>query len=84
MSLRSIPLFDAGGRPTAFLMVQWAKRGALQPLMARVSLVEADGTANPMFRARWAAAFPSRQRLPTERVADPQGRGTDAFYDVFL
>lgn len=82
MSIRANPVFKAG-RPTLFLILQWAQKGALQPLQAGVEYVERDGTAKPLLRQRWAAAFPSRGPLPSDALVDRQGLGTDAFWAVF-
>lgn len=83
MGLRSIPLFDRMGRPTPFLMAQWAKKSALEPLQARIIYLEPDRSANRLLRALWASAFPTRQPLPFGPVADADGTGTDAWWDVF-
>jgi hypothetical protein len=81
MSARNIPLFDAAGRPTPFLQAQWRQREAAQPLQSRVPHLEADRTATPQFRTLWRVAFPLRQALPKEALADREGRGTDVFWD---
>jgi hypothetical protein len=81
MSKRSIPLFDRQGCPTPFLMAQWRQREAAQPLQSRVAYLQADRTATPSFRTLWRIAFPLRQALPTEPLADREGRGTDVFWD---
>lgn len=78
-----MPLF-AAGRATPFLMAQWKRRGGLQPLQVAAVLVEKDGTATKLFRSIWTAAFPDRQRLPSDPVATAGGQGTDAFWDVFV
>jgi len=83
MSLRSVPLFDAGNRPTPFLMRQWAQKGAAQPL-GLIPYLTRDKVAEPHFRVLWAKAFPTRKPLPDEALADREGRGTDAFWDVFF
>lgn len=80
MSIRTIPLFDFMGRPTPFLMRQWTQRGALQSLQARVIYLDRTRAAEPHFHAVWRAAFPLRQALPNEPLADREGRGTDAFW----
>lgn len=83
MSVRNIPLFERDGRPTPFLMAQWRRRGGYQPLNPRVSYLDADQTANPLFEALWAKAFPGRGGLPVDPLADADGRGTPAFWSVF-
>ena len=81
MSVRVIPLFDPAGRPTPFLQAQWRQRGGVQPLHSRVVYLQQDRTASTEFRAAWRAAFPDRQPLPNEPLADRAGRGTDIFWD---
>lgn len=81
MSLRNAPLFDAEGRGTPTLGGQWRAKGAAQPYQARAPLVERDGTATRYFREVWRVAFPTREPLPFERIAEADGRGTDAFWD---
>lgn len=82
MSVRFIPLFE-NGRPTPFLMAQWRKKGGLQPLNARVAYLDENRCANPVLRGLWAATFSDLGPLPTEPLADRDGRGTQAFWNVF-
>jgi hypothetical protein len=82
MSLRSIPLFDRSGRPTVFMIRQWAQRSP-QQYIRQLSYLEADRTATPGFRQLWSLAFPLRGPLPPEPLADAEGRATDAFWRVF-
>lgn len=83
MSARSGPLFDRAGRPTPFLMAQWRQRSPdqQQPLQSRVPLLQDDRSATPQFRILWQRAFPLRQALPNEPLADREGKGTDAFWE---
>ena len=81
MSSRSNPLFDRAGRPTPFLMAQWRQKGAAQPLQARVGYLGLERAAEPHFRALWRSAFPNRQALPNEPLAERDGRGTDVFWE---
>jgi hypothetical protein len=81
MTIRANPLFN-NGKPTVFLMRQWAQRGALQPLRL-VDYLDSDGNALLTFRAVWQAAFPGRAPLPREPLADRAGRGTDEFWNIF-
>lgn len=83
MGLRSIPLFDRMGRPTGFLMAQWAKKAALDPLQARVSYVDKDRTANRALHGLWASAFPLREPLPQTEIVETDGTGTPLFWDRF-
>lgn len=82
MSLRSVPLFDRSGRPTVFLIRQWAQRGAQQGIR-QLSYLEADRSATTGFRQLWQLAFPLRGPLPPGPLADGEGRGTEAFWRVF-
>lgn len=82
MSVRSIPLFAASGHPTTFLLRQWTQKGALQPLRL-IPCLDDSRVALPSFRSVWQVAFPTRPALPSEPLADRDGRGTDAFWNVF-
>ncbi len=83
MSLRSVPLFDREGRPTPFLMRQWAQRGALQPLYAGTRYLDTGKAGLPVLRGLWAVAFPTRDPLPLAPLANSDGTGTQRWWDVF-
>lgn len=84
MSLRNNALFTGDGRGTPFLRIQWGKQGATQPFLAGNVLVTEQGLATRYFAALWRAAFPDREHLPIHRaLAEDDGRGTPAFWDVF-
>lgn len=83
MSLRNAVLFDAKGLGTTTLAGQWRAKAAEQPYQARAPLVERDGSATRYFREVWRAAFPDRDPLPFERIAEADGRGSTRFWDVF-
>jgi hypothetical protein len=40
------------------------------------------GVATKYFRDWWVSAFPLRQPLPLEPIADAQGRGSDRFWEL--
>lgn len=82
MSARNAPLFD-GGKPTLTLRLQWAQKGALQPIVSGLSVLEEDRSATRSFRLLWSKAFPSRDPLPFVALAEKDGRGSQAFWDVF-
>lgn len=84
MSLRNNALFTGEGKGTPFLRAQWTKQGASQPFLAGSSLVTDEGLATRYFAALWRAAFPLREHLPIDvALAEDDGRGTTAFWDVF-
>lgn len=82
MSIRRAVLFD-GEKAGRILRLQCAQKGALQPIMAGAGLLEKDRSATPYMRAWWEKAFPTRERLPYGPLANPDGTGTDKFWDVF-
>lgn len=82
MSIRSAALFD-GRRPTLTLRLQWAQKGALQPIVSGLDILEQDGSAARSFRLLWSKAFPDREPLPVVALAEKDGRGSSAFWDVF-
>jgi len=83
VSVRVNPLWDQEGRPSAFMVRQWVDKGALTSLHSRIAYLTQDRTATPHFRTAWEAAFPDRDPLPKEAIADRAGRGTDRFWDLF-
>jgi hypothetical protein len=83
MSVRALPLFAAGGRGTPLLFAQWVNKGAAQPIMTSLRLVDGEGIATPDFRSLWAKAFPTRPPLPQGMVAQRNGTATDDFWFVF-
>lgn len=82
MGLRSIRLFNPDGTGTPFLTAQWQQKAALQPYQPRNPLVTREGMATAYFTAIWPIAFPTRDPLPKERLAEDDGRGTDEFWNV--
>ncbi len=82
MSLRNAALFE-GQKGSPILRAQWAQRAALQPLPAGFLLLEEDRTATRYFRGAAKAAFPTRQPLPFEPLADEAGLGTNVFWKWF-
>lgn len=80
---RSLVLFSPDGKATLELMGQWRQRGGLQPIPQVVEVLEQDRSAKLWFRGLWAKAFPDRQPLPFGPLAERDGRGTAAFWDVF-
>lgn len=82
MTIRNAPLFGPGGHGTPVLFGQWRRRMPAQPIQARNVLVERDGTATKYFRDLWRAAFPTREPLPLEPIADRDGLGTGRFWDL--
>jgi hypothetical protein len=81
MSLRVAILF-ADGKASPILRSQCVQKGALEPLLT-LPLLETDRSATTYFRRWWQAAFPDRDRLPFGPLAEADGRGTVAFWDVF-
>lgn len=80
MSIRSARLFDSDGKGTPLLFGQLRQRMPLQPVQSRAVLVE-QGLATRYF-AQWAkAAFPTRDPLPADRIADRLGVGSDRLWD---
>lgn len=63
-------------------MAQWRQRGGAQPLQSRVAYLDPEREASREFRTLWRLAFPDRQALPNEPLADRAGRGTDAFWNL--
>jgi hypothetical protein len=82
MSLRNAVLFE-DGKPSLVLRLQTAQKGALQPIAQGAVMVEQDRSASRYMRLWWAKAFPNREPLPFGPVATEDGRGSDAFWDVF-
>lgn len=83
MSVRTVPLFGAGGRGTPLLFAQWIAKGALQPILTTMRLVDAEGVPTPEFRGLWGKAFPTRPPLPQGAAARRDGVATDDFWFVF-
>jgi hypothetical protein len=76
-------LFTPTGKAAPMLLAFWRAREPLQPLQAAVELLNADATGNESFRRAWQGAFPDRDPLPTEPLAERDGRGTEALWTVF-
>lgn len=82
MSTRVIPLFDPSGRPTVIMHRQWTQKAGAQPLRP-LAYLNPDRTATTEFRSLWTKAFPTRDDLPGEPLADAQGVATDTFWRVW-
>lgn len=82
MSIQSEVLFDQDGKPTYTLISQALSKGALRPLQGSEPCSD-QGNATPYFSSWWNAAFPTRNPLPGEPVADEDGVGTLPFWQVF-
>jgi hypothetical protein len=76
-------LFGPGGNPTALFLARWRAKSPVIPLRPEAQLVTAQGAATEMFTRLWASAFPTRSPLPFGPLAEPSGRATKAFLDVF-
>lgn len=74
-------LFEAR-RATYFLLSEWRNRGPLIPLQPTMDLLEPDRTKTVHFDGAWRAAFPDRDPLPNEPLAETDGRGTEALWDA--
>jgi hypothetical protein len=83
MSVRALPLFVSDGRGAPLLFAQWVTKGAAQPILSGLRLVDETGFATPGFRSLWAKAFPTRPPLPQGAVARKDGAATDEFWFVF-
>lgn len=83
MSIQSAVLFDGDGRPTYTLVSQAKAKAAERSLQPAVRCVDGAGVATSYFRAWWNIAFPTRNPLPDEPIADRDGVGTLAFWQVF-
>ena len=82
MSIQSAVLFDHDGKPTYVLISQARSKSAAKPLEAAIRCVD-QGQATDYFTAWWNVAFPTRNVLPSEPIANPDGTGTLAFWQVF-
>jgi hypothetical protein len=82
LSIRSAILFLPSGKASPFLLAQWRQRGPLAPIQASAILAD-GGLATAYFRSLWRAAFPIRPALPPGKVANPDGTGSDDFWNVF-
>jgi hypothetical protein len=82
MTIRNAAMFD-GPRPTLALRMQWAQKGALQPIVSGLDILEQDRSATRSFRLLWAKAFPDREPLPYAALAEKDGKGSIAFWDAF-
>lgn len=81
MSLRLSPLFDAEGKGTPLLFGQLRARTPVVPVQARAQLV-ARGFATTYLADWWRVAFPNREPLPKEQIADRQGVASDRFWNL--
>jgi len=83
VSIQSAVLFDQDGKPTYTLVSQAKAKAAERSLQPAVRCVDDSGEATGYFRAWWNVAFPTRNPLPDEPLANPDGTGTQAFWQVF-
>jgi hypothetical protein len=81
VTIRNAVLFMASGRATPLLLGQIRRRSPLQPFQSMAVLVD-GGLPTKYFRDWWARAFPLRQPLPLEPIADAEGRGSDRFWEL--
>lgn len=70
------------GYATYLLIGEWRSRGALRALQATVRLIDAEGYGTDDFRRSWRAAFPEADPMPSEKLADRDGRGTVALWEA--
>lgn len=82
MSIQTAILFQTDGKPSAIMLGQWRVRGPAQALQASAVLVE-KGLATPVFHNAWRVAFPTRDPLPRDPIANSDGTATTAFWNVF-
>lgn len=82
MSLRKLVLFREDGKGTQHFFGQWRRKAPLRPIQSRAVLVD-GGLATRYFRELWTVAFPTRERMPDDPIANKDGTGTDRFWDVF-
>lgn len=83
MSIQSAALFDQDGKPTYTLVSRVKAKAAARSLQPAVRCVDENGEATAYFRAWWSVALPTRNPLPDEPLADRDGVGTPAFWQVF-
>ena len=83
MSHRPVVLFTPERKATPLFMAAWRHEGGLQPILSGVELLDENLSAKPTFRGLWRRAFPDKQPLPLGPLANKDGRGSDAFWDVF-
>lgn len=81
MSIRKAILFLPNGKGTGLMLAQWKAKSPLTPILASAILTD-GGVSTNYFRTTWSNAFPTRNALP-ERVANKDGTGTTAFWEVF-
>lgn len=74
-------LFE-NGEPSYLLLSEWRNRDPATPLSVAMQALNADRTPSDLFRSAWRGAFPDRAPLPNEPIAEPDGRGTQAFWDA--
>lgn len=76
-------LFGPGGNATALFLARWRAKTPATPLRPDAQLVTQQGYPTAVFHRLWASAFPHRSPLPPGQLAEPSGRATKAFLDVF-
>lgn len=81
MSLRNAPLFSPDGLGLPLLFAQLRRRMPVRPVQSRAVLVD-DGRATKYFADWWRVAYPSRGHMPTDPIAEKDGRGTTRFWDA--
>ena len=84
MTIRLGRLFEADGSATPLMFGLWRQKGALQALRPGVALIEQDRSGTRFFRSLWAVAFPTRDPLPFEAIAEPDGTGSEVFWERFV
>lgn len=82
MTIRRAILFLPNGKGSPLFFAQWRNKGAAVALQSKAALVD-GGIATRYFRDLWRAAFPARTPLPLDKIANRDGTGTDAFWEVF-
>lgn len=82
MTIRSAVMFLPSGKGSPLFFAQWRKREPLKPIQSTATLLD-GGLATHAFRSLWKEAFPIRPPLPPEKLANADGTGTDAFWNVF-
>jgi len=81
--MRDAVLFAPDGLGTPLLFGQWRRKAPQAPIQSYAVLLNRDLTASAYFRALWTRAFPTRRPMPVDPIAQPDGKGTDRFWDVF-
>lgn len=75
-------MFTAQGRPSPYLRQRWKAKGGLQQLQPLAIYVQ-GGYAKPCFRSLWAKAFPDKDPIPTDPIAQRSGQFTEHMLAVW-